>query len=138
MGLETTLIEQKRNSNMQEMGETREPMARDCWFDANRLAEIYAKTLGRDFWVLYAAKPHVKDKNAIVAGWEVIAKRPPKAMLGVLVFKWVHKDKRLVVEPDLCLPYDVPISEAEMSDKKQDHVPSLESAARESGAILLA
>lgn len=135
--MNTTLIG-KRNSNMQEMGETREPMAADCWSDANRLANLYAKRLGRDFWVLYAAKPHVKEKHAIVAGWEVIAKRPPKAMVGVLVFKWSHKDKKLSVEPDLSLPYDVPISEAEMSSKKEDLIPSIAQAAEKSGSILLA
>lgn len=123
---------------MQEMGETREPMARDCWSDAIRLAEMYAKTMNRDFWILYAAKPHVKDKNAIVAGWEVIAKRPPKAMVGVLVFKWDNKARKLEVEPDLCLPYDVPISEDEMSNNIKDFVPTVEQAAKKSGSILLA
>lgn len=123
---------------MQEMGETREPMAFDCWTDANRLAEMYAKTLKHDFWVLYAAKPHVREKNAIVAGWEVIAKRPPQAMVGVLVFKWCHIEKRLMVEEDLSLPYDIPISEAEMSMSSKDIVPTLGEAAKKSGSILLA
>lgn len=136
--METTLIGKKRNSNMQEMGETREPMARDCWSDAQRLAEKYAKSMKHDFWVLYAAKPHVQQNNAIVAGWEVIAKRPPRAMVGVLVFKWDHNEQRLVVEPDLCLPYDVPISDTEMSTNRKDYTPSVENAAKKSGSILLA
>jgi hypothetical protein len=136
--MQTTLIGEKRNSNMQEMGETREPMARDCWTDAQRLAEKYSKSLKHDFWVLYAAKPHVREKNAIVAGWEVIAKRPPQAMVGVLVFKWSHKEKRLEVEPDLCLPYDVPISESEMSTRPEDFIPSVYQAAKKSGSILIA
>lgn len=136
--MQTTLIGEKRNSGMQEMGETREPMARDCWSDANRLAEKYAKKMNYDFWILYAAKPHVKHKNALVAGWEVIAKRPPAAMVGVMVFKWSHKDKCLSVEPDLCLPFDVPVSESEMSMQKGDYVPTIEQAAKKSGSILLA
>lgn len=136
--METTLVGQKRHSGMQEMGETREPMAADCWSDALRLAELYAKTLKRDFWVLYAAKPHVREKNAIVAGWEVIAKRPPQAMVGVLVFKWDNKERKLVVEPDLCLPYDVPISESELSTNSKDHIATVEQAAKKSGSILLA
>ena len=136
--MQTTLIGQKKNSNMQEMGETREPMARDCWADANRLAESYAKKLNRDFWVLHASKPHVRQKNTLVAGWEVIAKRPPRAMVGVLVFKWNNTDKRLEVESDLCLPYDVPISEQEMSSKKEDFVPTIAEAAKKSESILLA
>lgn len=136
--MQTTVIGQKRNSNMQEMGETREPMARDCWSDAQRLAELYAKQLNRDFWVLYAAKPHVQEKNAVVAGWEVIAKRPPQAMVGVLVFKWNHDDQRLEVDQDLCLPYDVPLSDAELSTSRKDYIPTIEKAAKQSGSILLA
>lgn len=135
--MQTTLFG-KKNSNMQEMGETREPMARDCWEDANRLAEMYAKQLNRDFWVLYAAKPHVSKDYTLVAGWEVIAKRPPAPMVGVLVFKWDHKDKRLIVETDLSLPFDVPLSAAELSQDKADYIPTLEQTAKKSGSILLA
>ena len=123
---------------MQEMGETREPMARDCWRDAQILAEKYDKMLDHDFWVLFAGKPHVKFHNAIVCGWEVIAKRPPAPMVGVLVFRWDKKEKRLVVEPDLCLPYDVPVSESELSMSSKDHFGSIEQAAKKSGSILLA
>lgn len=136
--METTLIGQKRNSNMQEMGETREPMASDCWTDANRLAEMYAKKMNRDFWVLFAAKPHQHVDNGIVMGWEVIAKRPPAPMVGVIVFKWVNKDKRLIVEADLSLPYDIPLSEDELSTHKDDHVGTLAQTAEKSGSIILA
>lgn len=136
--MQTTLIGQKRNSNMQEMGETREPMARDCWADANRLAESYAKKMNRDFWILFAAKPHVKERNAAVMGWEVIAKRPPKAMVGVMVFKWCNEEKRLLVESDLCLPYDIPISDAEVSSSSKDFLPTMCDAAKKSGSIILA
>lgn len=136
--MQTTLIGQSKNSNMQEMGETREPMAGDCWSDALRLAELYSKNLKHDFWILYAAKPHVHNKNALVAGWEVIAKRPPQAMVGVLVFKWSHQEKQLLVEADLSLPYDIPISDAEMSLNSKDFIPTLAQAAKKSGSILLA
>lgn len=136
--MQTTLIGQRRHSGMQEMGETREPMSADCWMDAQRLAELYAETFKRDFWVLYAAKPHIKDRRAIIAGWEVVAKRPPRAMVGVLVFKWNHRDKMLEVESDLCLPYDVPLSAEELSTSSKDFVPSIEQAAKKSGSILLA
>jgi hypothetical protein len=123
---------------MQEMGETREPMARDCWSDANRLAEKYAEKLDGDFWVLFAAKPHVKQPNALVMGWEVIAKRPPRAMVGVMVFRWNSVDKKLEVETDLSLPFDIPISESEMSNRKEDVIISIGKAAEKSGSILLA
>lgn len=136
--METTLVGQKRNSNMQEMGETREPMARDCWKQANELAEKYSKHLKHDFWVMYAAKPHVNIPNAIVAGWEVIAKRPPCGMVGVMCFKWSHQEKRLTVDHDITLPYDIPISDVEMSKKSEDVVPTVAEAAKKSGSILLA
>lgn len=136
--METTLVGQKRNSGMQEMGETREPMAMDCWKAANDLALKYSKELPHDFWILYAAKPHVQHKHAIVAGWNVIAKRPPAAMVGVLVFKWSHLDQQLTVDIDLSLPYDVPLSETELSKSKVDFTPSLVVAAKRSNSIILA
>lgn len=136
--MQTTLVGQTRNSNMQLMGDTREPMASDCWTDANRIAEMYSKSLNHDFWVLYAAKPHATNPNAVVAGWEVIAKKPPRGMVGVMVFKWSHQDKQLEVEPDLCLPYDVPLSESELSGSSKDITVSLEQAAKKSGSIFLA
>lgn len=113
-------------------------MARDCWTDANRLADTYSKQLLHDFWVLYAAKPHATQPNAIVCGWEVIGKRPPAAMVGVIVFKWDNKEKKLTVEEDLSLPYDVPISDAELSKQSSDFIPTVEVAAKRSGSILLA
>lgn len=136
--METTLVGEKRHSGMQEMGETREPMALDCWKAANDLALKYSKELKHDFWVLYAAKPHVVHKHAIVAGWNVIAKRPPAAMVGILVFKWSHADQELTVDVDLSLPYDVPLSETELSKNKVDFTPSLVVAAKRSNSIILA
>ncbi len=123
---------------MQEMGETREPMSKDCWEDANRLAEMYSEKLEGDFWILFAAKPHVNQPNALVMGWEVIAKRPPKAMVGVMVFKWCSADKRLEVETDLSLPFDVPLSETELSSDSKDVIASVARSAQKSGSILLA
>ncbi len=113
-------------------------MARDCWTDANRIAQEYAKHFNKDFWVMFAAKPHVKMPNAIVAGWEVVIQRPPVGIVGALVFKWSHLDKRLTMDEDLCLPLDVPISEAEMSTSAKDITPGIAAAARKSGSILMA
>lgn len=113
-------------------------MARDCWKDANRLAEAYAEKFDFDFWVLFAAKPHASQARALVMGWEVVAKRPPAAMVGVMVFKWISKDKRLVVEPDLSLPMDLPLDGVELSERREDFVPTVAEAAKKSGSILLA
>lgn len=113
-------------------------MASDCWTDANRIAEMYSKSLKHDFWLLYAAKPHVGIPHAVKAGWYLVSIRPSCAMVGVLVFKWIDAEQRLVVEPDLCLPYDVPLSESELSSSSKDYVPTIEQAAKKSGSILLA
>lgn len=113
-------------------------MAFDCWTDANRLAEMYSKKLDGDFWVLFAAKPHVKMPNGIVMGWEVIAKRPPRAMVGVMVFKWNSADQNLEVETDLSLPFDIPLSEQELSTNKADVVATVAEAGKKSNSILLA
>jgi hypothetical protein len=134
----TTLVGQKRNSNMQLMGETREPMAEDCWTDAQNLAHKFAKVWKCDFWILFAAKPHVSLDNTIIAGWHVIEQRPAQGMVGVLVFKWDNNERRLEVDAALSLPYDVPISEAEMSKQEQDYTPSIAEAGKMSGSILLA
>lgn len=126
------------NSNSQEMGETREPMAMDCWTDAQSLSEKYAKQLKHDFWVVYAAKPHVSIPNAIVCGWEVIVRRPPAAIVGAMVFKWDNTERKLTVEKDLCLPWDAPIEEEVLSKSEKDFVPEVYEAAKKSGSILLA
>lgn len=132
-----TVTGEKLNSNMQEMGETREPMATDCWADAQRLANLYSNTLKHDFWVLYAAKPHATEPNTLVAGWEVIAKRPPQGMVGVMVFKWNHKKKTLEVDAQCSLPPDVPLYEQELSKNEKDFVGTVASAGKQSGAIVL-
>jgi hypothetical protein len=59
-------------------------------------------------------------------------------MVGVMVFKWVHKDKQLTVEADLSLPFDVPLSDAELSTRKEDLIVTVGQAAEKSGSILLA
>ena len=135
--MKTTIIG-TQNSNMQQMGETREPMSFDCWQQAQELAGKYAEKMKRDFWILFAGKPHSQHQHAIVCGWEVIAKRPPVPMVGVLVFRWSHRDQALSVDTVMSLPYDVPISETEMSKRPEDFTPSIAEAGKWSGSILLA
>ena len=53
---------------MQEIGETREPMAFDCWADANRLAESYAKKMNRDFWILFCCQATRSSKECVGYG----------------------------------------------------------------------
>lgn len=136
--MQTTLVGQKTNSNMQTMGETRDPMSRDCWEDAQKLAEDYSKSMKHDFWIMFAAKPHTSIPNAIVCGWQVVPKRPPQGIVGALVFKWTHKKQKLEIDVSLSLPNDVPISDMEMSKKSCDFTPGLAKAAQASKSIILA
>lgn len=129
---------QKKNSNMQEMGETREPMAKDCWEEAQNLALQVDAKVAQDFWLLYVAKGDKFKKHVIRAAWHVTLKRPETAIVGSLAFKWSHKDKRLSVDAGLSLPYDIPLSEAELSKNEKDVFPTLGEAAAKSKAILLA
>jgi hypothetical protein len=131
--MQTTIVG-KKNSNCQEMGETREPMAYDCWLDAQRLSEKY-RHIPSDHWVCFAAKPHTAKKNCIVMGWEVVFKRPSRPVVGMLVFHWDRIKKHFSVDERRSLPYDIPLSEDELSGEL---VPSLAKTAEESGAILLA
>ena len=139
MGIvEFTNVRVERHSGQQLMGETREPMAEDCWRDANRIAEAYAEEFQQDFWVMFAAKPDVKQWNKIHAGWEVVIKRPPVGIVGALVFKWSSKDKCLRPDEELCLPIDAPLDGVELSTRPEDCIPSVYNAAKKSGSILLA
>lgn len=135
MGVNTV---EPKHSGQQLMGETREPMAEDCWRDANRIAEKYAEKFHQDFWVMFAAKGDAKTWNKIHAGWEVVIKRPPVGIVGALVFKWSHADKCLRPDEELCLPPDVPMDGVELSKDPRDCIPSIFNAAKKSNAILLA
>lgn len=136
--MQIPIIHTSKPTGQQEMAETREPMAFDCWEDAQSLAHKYSKKMKHDFWVLFAAKPHQYHRHAVVAGWEVIAKRPPAAMVGVLVFKWSHVDQALHVEEDLCLPFDIPLNHQELSTDNKDQFSTIADAAKKSNSILLA
>lgn len=127
----------KHNSNCQEMGETREPMARDCVQDALRLANLY-EHVGEDFWICFASKAHATIPNACVHGWEVVFARPPCAIPGMLVWYVNHKTKEMTLDPTLSLPYDVPLDESQLSTNPKDFTPSLAETAKKSNSILLA
>lgn len=119
------------------MGETREPMARDCVQDALKIANLY-EHLDVDFWVCFAAKPHTQHSTAIVCGWEVIFNKPAKAIPGVLIWHVDHKTKSMTLDTSLSLPYDIPLDERELSESSKDVTPTLGKAAEQSGAVLLA
>lgn len=126
-------------SNFQEMGETREPMAADCVQDALRIANLY-EFVGSDFWICFAAKGHQADAHKIVQGWEVVWKRPPVAVPGMLVFHVDSKKKEMNLDRQRSLPYDVPLDEKELSTSSKDVTPELALAAQSApqGSVLLA
>lgn len=124
-------------SDEQEMGETREPMAADCMIDALRIANNYA-FVKKDFWICFASKPHVNERNKLIHGWEVVWQRPPVAVPGMLVFHVDIKNQNLTIDSERSLPYDIPLDETLLSTKSGDFIPELATTAKKSGSILLA
>lgn len=125
------------NSNCQEMGETRDPMAQDCLQDALRIANLY-EFVGKDFWIMFAAKPDQRRDKAAIMGWEVTFTKPQAPIPGVLVWHVDSKKKEMNLDTKLSLPYDIPLFEGELSTSSKDIVPSLAETAKKSGSILLA
>lgn len=131
------LVPAKYNSNCQEMGETREPMARDCVEDALRMANLY-EHVGEDFWICFASKPHRHHKTAVVNGWQVVWNRPQAPIPGMLVWFVNSKTKEMTIDSQLSLPYDIPLDGVELSDNSRDFTKSVADTAKKSGSILLA
>jgi len=127
----------KASSACQQMGETRDPMARDCVQDALRLANLY-EHVGEDFWICFASKPHTQKKNALVHGWEVVFKRPAIPVPGMLVWHVDQKKKQMNLDTKLSMPYDIPLEEELLSTKGEDVVATLGETAKASGSVLLA
>lgn len=123
-------------SNEQEMGETREPMAQDCVQDALRIANNY-EFVGKDFWICFASKPHQARKYAAVNGWEVVWQKPAAPVVGMLVWHVDSKKKEMNIVPELCLPYDIPLLESELSTSSKDIIPSVAKAGKDSGSVML-
>lgn len=119
------------------MGETREPMARDCVEDALRIANTYAH-VGEDFWICFASKPHQSIPNALVHGWEVVWKRPTEPVPGMLVWHVDAKKRDMTLDVERSMPYDIPLEAEILSTKSKDVIPTLGHTAKKSGVILLA
>jgi hypothetical protein len=114
----------------QELGETREALAMQCW----RLVSEFAnnmKSEKRPFYIVYAAKSDPALQGAMVNGSVAIGglrqtvkayyNRPP-AMLGIMVW---YVDNNLGIfdfVPELSCPPDVPLDESMLSDKSEDQL----------------
>lgn len=129
-------IGQKHNSNCQEMGETREPMAKDCVADALRIANEYAEVVHEDFWILFCAKPHVQHHHALVCGWNVSLIRPAAPILGMLVWKVDYNQGKMELDTTLSMPYDLPVDQRVLSTNDSEVTPTLVEVAKQSKVLL--
>ncbi len=117
----------------QELGETRDQMALDCWSQAEKIAEE-RKNDTRPFYIIYAAKPDPALQGAIVRGlvasggirqsFKLSYERPP-FVLGMLV--WFVNNPLGIFEfvPQLSSPPDVPLDPSLLSVRKEDQMESL-------------
>lgn len=112
----------------QELGETRDAMAMDCWHGAEKIAEE-RKHDKKPFYIIYAAKSDPALNGAVVKGlvacggirqtYKLSYQRPP-AILGQLV--WFVNNPMGIFEfvPQLSFPYDVLLDPSLLSDRKED------------------
>lgn len=117
---------------MQELGETRDAMSVGCCEAVYQIAAQYTK-VGADFWLSFAAKPHIENPNAIVQTFDVFWAKPPAPILGVLWWHYDSKKKDLFFCPELSLPYDIPVPDELLSD---EYTPRLAENAKNANVAL--
>ena len=112
----------------QELGETRDQMALDCWLQAEKIASERKHDV-KPFYIIYAAKPDPALSGANVRGliasggirqsFKLSYDRPP-FVLGMLV--WYVNNPLGIFEfvPQLSSPPDVPLDPSMLSDRKED------------------
>lgn len=112
----------------QEMGETRDALALDCWRKAESIAHERKNDV-KPFYIIYAAKPDPALAGANVRGtiasggirqcFRISYDRPP-FVLGMLV--WFVNNPMGVFEfvPSLSSPPDVPLDPSLLSDRSED------------------
>ncbi len=118
---------------MQQLGETRDAMAFDCWNKAEAIANERKKDV-KPFYIIYAAKPDPHLSGAVVNGqiaaggiretYKLSYDRPP-SILGQLV--WFVNNPMGIFQfvPELSSPYDVPLDPQLLSVRKEDQAPSV-------------
>lgn len=103
---------------MQELGETRDQMARG----AVKYVEDFISKMKFDrqpFYVVYCARPNYLNPGEIRQTVKAYREKPP-SLIGVLV--WYVDNTLGLVEfrPELSAPWDVPTHESLLSDKSED------------------
>lgn len=118
---------------VQELGETRESLALQCWELVTKFAEGMRHEK-KPFYIVYAAKSDPALQGAVIDGSVAIGglkqtvkayyTRPP-AILGIMV--WYVDNNLGIFEfiPDLSCPPDVPIDPSMLSDKSEDQFSSV-------------
>jgi hypothetical protein len=112
----------------QELGETRDALAMDCWRKAEQIASERKNDV-KPFYIIYAAKPDPSLSGAKVNGqlalggirqaFRLSYDRPP-FVLGMLV--WFVNNPMGIFQfvPELSSPPDTPLDPSLLSDRKED------------------
>jgi hypothetical protein len=118
---------------VQELGETRDSMALDCWKRAEEIAHARKRDV-KPFYIIYAAKPDPALAGANVCGnvasggirqtFKLSYVRPP-FVLGMLVWYVNNPIGLFEFVPQLSSPPDVPLDPSLLSVRKEDQMESL-------------
>lgn len=129
---------------MQQLGETRNAMAEDCWRLAEKIADE-RKNDDKPFYIIYSAKvdPSLRGADAWgrhVAGgirqsFRLSYDRPP-FVLGMLV--WFVNNPLGIFEfvSDLSSPPDIPLDPSLLSDRREDTSYALGNKAAEMNKVI--
>ena len=115
----------------QELGETRDAMAWDCWHKAEQIASDYKHEV-KPFYIVYVAKTDPALAGANVRGQVAfggirqcfrLTFERPQLLLGQLV--WFVNNPMGIFEfvPQLSCPPDVPLDPSLLSNRKEDRAP---------------
>lgn len=107
---------------MQEMGETRDSMAMDCWNAAVKFAENMKNEV-KPFYIVYFAKPDANINGLGIKGIRQTFKAyytRPANLLGLLV--WYVNNPLGIFQfvPELSSPPDTPVDPSLLSTKSED------------------
>lgn len=108
----------------QELGETREKMAMDCWTQAEKFAENM-KSETRPFYIVFFAKPDADIEGKGVKGIRQAFKAyfaRPVGVLGILVWYVDHSKSEFSFVPELSSPPDVHLDPRDLSGKSEDQL----------------
>ncbi len=117
----------------QEIGESRDAWGWNVWKGAEEFASKVKSE--KPFYVLFAAKPDRGKDNTFRQCFKAYYTRPPK-LIGLLVWFADRANGIFDLVPELCIPPDVPLDPALLSQDSRDVSPALAEVGQKMGILL--